>query len=331
MKKALLLLVAFLSSLSFSACNGAAKGPIYNFSNSDGAALTPYAVEYEDTVYFSSFYDELYSYRDGTVTLLETEFNAHSMTLLDNYLYYCGTIDRNPDGFYRRKLSKDGKSIGEPEKLYNFSSSESLPNAAWTDGKHLFFLYYDGLLRVSLADETETFWSLDWNTYSGSLLVWKGKLYLNIGKNFILTAIDLKTGDKEIVSEQPAIALGVLDGELFLKPLSSASEDKEPDTDPIVFTDQNIFYRIGTEIYTKDLDKYMYACTIPIQASLLNPQFLVAGDNLLMRSFYPIDPSEVDYNIPGSDMTDTNIYQYLLTDDRDLILLLADDVRYPLS
>lgn len=146
-----------------------------------------------------------------------------------------------------------------------------------------------------------------------------------------MTAIDLKTGDKEIVSEQPAIALGVLDGELFLKPLSSASEDKEPDTDPIVFTDQNIFYRIGTEIYTKDLDKYMYACTIPIQASLLNPQFLVAGDNLLMRSFYPIDPSEVDYNIPGSDMTDTNIYQYLLTDDRDLILLLADDVRYPLS
>lgn len=138
MKKALLLLVAFLSSLSFSACNGAAKGPIYNFSNSDGAALTPYAVEYEDTVYFSSFYDELYSYRDGTVTLLETEFNAHSMTMLDNYLYYCGTIDRNPDGFYRRKLSKDGKTIGEPEKLYNFSSSESFPNAAWTDGKHLF-------------------------------------------------------------------------------------------------------------------------------------------------------------------------------------------------
>ena len=75
----------------------------------------------------------------------------------------------------------------------------------------------------------------------------------------------------------------------------------------------------------------MYACTIPIQASLLDPQFLVVEDNLLMRSFYPIDPSEVDYNISGSDMTDTNIYQYLLTDDRDLILLLADDVRYPLS
>lgn len=331
MKKALLLLIAFLSSLSFCACDGAADGPIYNFSSSDGAAFTPYAVEYEDTVYFSSFYDELYSYRDGAVTLLETEFNAYSLTLLDDYLYCCTTVDGNPDGFSRRKLSKDGKSIGEPEKLYDLSGSDSMPNAGWTDGKHIFLLYYDGLLRVSLADATETFWPLDWNAYSGSLLVWNGKLYLNTGKTSKLTAIDLKTGDQKTISEQPVTVLGVLDGELFLKSHPSFSEGEEPDTYPIVFTDQNIFYRIGAEIYTKDLDRYMYACTIPIQGSLLDPQFLVVGDNLLMRSFYPIDPSEVDYNIPGSDMTDTNIYQYLLNDDRELILLLADDVRYPLA
>ncbi len=326
MKKAALLFLALLSALSLSACNGAAKGPVYNFSSANGAAFTPYAVEYEDTLYFTTFYDELYSYRDGAVTLLETEFDVWSMTLWEDALYYCANKDWELDGFYRRTLSEDGLSLGEPEKLYDLSGSESYPNAAWTDGKHIFFLNYDGLLRVNLSDGTETLWNFQWA--SGSLLVYDHTLYLNAPRNdpnpYHLFAVDLDNGEIETVTEESARAMGVQDG----KPVILYS-NAAPRTLP--FTDGFSYYLDGTEVYTKEGEEYIYACTIPIQGSLLDPQFLTVGDNLLMRSFYPADLSEIDHNLPGSDMTDTKIYQYLLTPDGELTLLLADDVRFPLA
>ena len=328
MKKTGLLTAVLLAATVMGGCQTAADTPVYNFSTANAAAFTPYAVEYEGTLYFNSYYDELYSYRDGVVTLLETDFDVWSMTLLDDSLYYyCSDENWELDGVYKRQLSEDGQSIGEPEKVYDLSGFEIAPAAVWTDGRYLYLLGYDGLTRIKLSDESETFWEFQWS--SGSALVCNHTLYLNAPRTdpnpYNLFAVDLNTGEIQTVSEEYARAVGVRDGEPVIRYSDSSG------LNPIPFTDGYAYYRDGTEVYTQEGDAYIYACTIPIQGSLLDPQFLTVGDNLLMRSFYPADPSEVDHNIQGNNMTDTNIYQYLLEPDGELTLLLADDVRFPLA
>ncbi|HIR60637.1 MAG TPA: hypothetical protein IAB37_03580 [Candidatus Faecivivens stercoravium] len=330
MKKSGLLAAAMMAAVVIGGCQTAEEKPVYNFSTFNSAAFTPYAVEYEDTLYFNSYYDELYSYRDGALTLLETGFNAKSMTELNGFLYYyCLDDNWEWDGVYKRQLSEDGMSIGEPEKVYDLSGlpMERRPIAVWVIENDLYLLGSEGLTRVHLTDGSETFWEFQWG--GGSLLVCDHKLYLNTPLEFPnpnkLFTIDLDNGQIEIISEEPDFAAGVRDG----KPVIRYSGSSDPP--PIPFTDGYAYYKDQNGVYIKKGNEYIYACTIPIQGSLLDPQFLTVGDNLLMRSFYPADPSEIDHNIPGNDMTDTNIYQYLLTPDGELTLLLADDVRFPLA
>lgn len=332
MKKTGLLAAALLAATVMGGCQTAADTPVYNFSTYQGAPLSLYAVEYEGTIYFNSFYDEFYSYRDGTVTLLEAEFDADCLTRYGDFLYYYASEDYQPDGYYRRRLSADGSSIGEPEKLYDFSGTDFYPSAAWTDGENLYFLDYEGLTRVDIADGEETVWPLEWNSFYNSILVWDGELYLNSASRTedapVLFAVDLKTGEQRTVSEEGLLALGVEDGKLVTQPFFSRTAE-EPQ--PVLFSDRCLYYRDGAELYTKDGDEYIYACSVPIVAVLLDPQFMPVGDSLLMRSWEPVDLAEIDHNIPGADMTDTGIYQYLLSPDGELTLLLADDVRFPLA
>lgn len=332
MKKTGLLAAALLAATVMGGCQTAADTPVYNFSTYRSSPLSLYAVEYEGTIYFNSFYDEFYSYRDGTVTLLEAEFDADCLTRYGDFLYYYASEDYQPDGYYRRRLSADGSSIGEPEMLYDFSGTDFYPSAAWTDGEHFFFLGYNGLTRVDIADGEETVWSLDESVLSESLLVWNGELYLNDRKTYSLSAVNLETGERRTVSEEPMLAMGVEDGKLVTwSPLTERSDEEEDNPVPIMFSDRCLYYQNGSKLYTKDGDEYIYACSVPIVAVLLDPQFMPVGDSLLMRSWEPVDLAEIDHNIPGADMTDTGIYQYLLSPDGELTLLLADDVRFPLA
>ena len=332
MKKSGLLAAVLLAAVVLGGCGQAEEGPVYNFSTYRSSPLSLYAVEYEGTIYFNSFYDEFYSYRDGTMTLLETEFDADCLTRYGDFLYYYATKDYRPDGYYRRRLSADGSSIGEPEKLYDFSGTDFYPSAAWTDGENLYFLDYEGLTRVDTADGEETVWPLESSTLYDSLLVWNGELYLNDRETYSLSAVDLETGEKRTVSEELTLAMGVEDGKLVTwSPLAERTEDEADDPIPIMFSDRCLYYQDGSALYVKNGDEYIYACSVPIVAVLLDPQFMPVGDCLLLRSWEPVDPEEIDHNIPGADMTDTGIYQYLLEPDGELTLLLADDVRFPLA
>ena len=327
MKKGGLLAVMLLAAAMLGGCGQAEVAPVYNFSTRSLGPFTPYAVEYEDTVYFTSLYDELYSYRDGAVTLLDTDFEVWSMTRLENTLYYV-----TADGFYGRRLSKDGKSIGEADLVYSFSELENFyPSCLWTDGKYLYGLQEGGysqeggIYRIALSGGDPVFQPVGPFDADGSMLVWDGEIYLNSEDGLI--AVDLDTWEERTVSENPVIAVGVENGELLT--WSTGPDDTGPV--PIANAGGCTYYRNGTDIYTKKEDEFVFSCSIPITAVLLDPQFITAGDYLLVRSFEPASPAYVDHNIPGDAMTDNKSYQYLIAPDGELTVLLAEDLRYELA
>ena len=327
MKKTGLCAFALLSVLAFGGCSAGGKTPICNLS-AYRFYHDAYAIQYENAIYFISFYDNLYFLRDSTVTLLEEDFNAWSMTRLGDTLYYLAPGSNGNAVFCARKLSKDGP-LGEPETLYAFSGS---PNRAWTDGESIFVLGSKEVIRIPLDGGTEDCWPVE-DGLLFSALVWDGKIYLNRkeAESYSLFSVDLATGEEQRVANGPAIAYGVLDGEVCIW-------DGTDDGSPVpLTTGANITYyykrsRDGAQnmldIYVKENDAYTLAASIPENSSLISPAVYQAGDSLLIRSFYP---AEVDRNLTGEKPYGSAAYQYLLEPDGTLTLLLKEEIETPLS
>lgn len=314
---------ALILSMINSSCSPRQPDTAYNLSSLAPLAESSYAVQQEDTVYFTSFYQNLYCYDGTTVTLLKEEFTGRSMTMLDGVLYY---LDKND----LCRLILSGNSLpGEPETVYTFSTS---PDKAWTDGESAFGLVGNGILSAPLSGGTETFWEIEYLT-SHSALVWDGQIYLNEASDayFNLTAVNLKTGEKQVVSELPAIAYGTADNQLCLREAVSDSDA------PVPFTAGNgasYAYDIRSAGSTNAVDLYIQgndhtpACTIPYTHSVLSPAACQAGDSLLIRSYFP---AEADRSLAGEQPYGPAVYQYILNPDGELTLLVKEDIVSPLS
>lgn len=288
-----------------------------------------YAIQYEDTIYFTSFYDNLYSLQDNTVTLLEEDFNAWSMTRLGDTLYYLTPNSNGNTVFCARKLSKDGP-LEEPETLYEFSGS---PNKAWTDGESVFVLGSKEVARIPLDGGTEDCWPVEY-CLPFSALVWNGEIYLNAGsyEKFSLIALNLDTGETRTVSEAPAVAYGVENGTLCLRNTASNADGPVPLT-----AGNGAVYAYDThtdgathmiDLYIQEGDDFTLAASIPETSSLISPAVYQVGDSLLIRSFYP---AEVDRNLTGKELYGSAAYQYLLEPDGTLTLLVQEKIETPLS
>lgn len=328
MKKTGLCAFALLSVLAFGGCSAGGKTPICNLS-AYRFYHDAYAIQYENAIYFISFYDNLYFLRDSTVTLLEEDFNAWSMTRLGDTLYYLAPGSNGNAVFCARKLSKDGP-LGEPETLYAFSGSL---NRAWTDGESIFVLGSKEVTRIPLDGGTEDCWPVE-DGLLFSALVWNGEIYLNEGydENFRLIALNLDTGEKRTVSEAPAVAYGVEDGTLCLRSAASNAGGPVPLT-----AGNGAVYAYDThtdgathmiDLYIQEGDDFSLAASIPETGSLISPAVYQVGDSLLIRSFYP---AEVDRNLTGEKPYGSAAYQYLLEPDGTLTLLLKEEIETPLS
>ena len=315
---------ALILSVINSSCSSRQPEMAYNLSSLAPLAESPYAVQQEDTVYFTSFYQNLYCYDGMTVTLLKEGFTGRSMTMLDGVLYYLDS-----DSFCRLILSGNNPP-GEPETIYTFSTSS---DKAWTDGESAFALVGNGIICAPLGGGTETFWEMEYLT-SHSALVWDGQIYLNEASDayFNLTAVDLETREKRVVSELPTIAYGVADNQLCLREAVSDSDAPVPFTAGNGVSYAYDIHSVGSintiDLYIQVGNNYIPACTIPYTRSVLSPAAYQAGDSLLIRSYFP---AEADRSLAGEQPYGPAVYQYILNPNGELTLLVKEEIVSPLS
>ena len=323
MKKSGLLAAAMMAAVVIGGCQTAEEKPVYNFSTRFPNASEAYGVQYGDTLYFISLYNSFYRVRNDSVSLLEEDFGGWSLTQLKNTLYYI-----NGSSIYRREVLRKG-SLGKPEDIYLLPDPV---HAVWTDGTAMYDLISGGINRISFDGKSNYVWKGDYIP-GASALVWDGKIYLNRkeAESYSLFSVDLATGEEQRVANGPAIAYGVLDGEVCIW-------DGTDDGAPVpLTTGANITYyykrsRDGAQnmldIYVKENDAYTLAASVPENSSLISPAAYQVGDSLLIRSFYP---AEVDRNLTGEKPYGSAAYQYLLEPDGTLTLLLKEEIETPLS